>query len=85
MDRHVILGVHLTDRVRQASEVQQVFTEFGGHIKTRLGLHDVGPGGSATTGLIVLELIGDTASFDAMAARLKALEGVEVQRMVFGH
>ncbi len=85
MDKHVILGVHLTDRVRNASMVQEVLTEFGAHIRTRLGLHDTGVHGSSPSGVIVLDVTGDDRSLDRMAERLGAIEGVEVQRMVFTH
>lgn len=85
MDRHVILGVHLTDRVAHAGAVQAVFTEFGSQIKTRLGLHDVVEQGAARAGLILLELIGGDAEIDEMAGKLATIRGVEVQRMVFGH
>jgi hypothetical protein len=82
---HLILGVHLTDRIKEAVDVQRVFTEFGCDIKTRIGLHDAdgtvcGPGG-----VIVLEIVGSEESYDTMAARLAAIPGVEVQRMVFNH
>ncbi|MBZ5589568.1 MAG: hypothetical protein LAO05_13480 [Acidobacteriia bacterium] len=85
MDRHVIFGVHLTNRLTHASRVQEVFTEFGEHIKTRLGLHDVGPHGSSPSGVIVLDVTGDDPVLDRMAERLAAIDGVEVQRMVFTH
>ncbi len=84
-ERHLILGVHLTDRVSEAVEVQKAFTEFGCDIKTRVGLHDAdgrvcGPGG-----VILLELVGGEEAADKLAARLVAISGVEVQRMVFDH
>lgn len=85
MDRHVIFGVHLTNRLAHANRVQEVFTEFGEHIKTRLGLHDVGPHGSSPSGVIVLDVTGDDPVLDRMAERLAAIDGVEVQRMVFTH
>ncbi len=85
MDKHVILGVHLTDRVRNAGMVQEVLTEFGAHIRTRLGLHDTGAHGSSPSGVIVLDVTGDDRSLDRMAERLGAIEGVDVQRMVFTH
>ncbi len=84
-EQHLILGVHLTDRVTEAVEVQKAFTEFGCDIKTRVGLHDAdgrvcGPGG-----VILLELVGGAESADRLAARLTAIQGVEVQRMAFDH
>ena len=41
MDDHVVIGVHVTDRIKEAVEVQRSPTAFGGYIKTRLGLHEV--------------------------------------------
>ena len=41
-DEHIILGIHITDRLKNAVDVQKVFTEYGCNIKTRVGLHDVG-------------------------------------------
>ena len=42
MKKHLILGVHITNRVKHVPEVQKVLTEFGCSIKTRLGLHEAG-------------------------------------------
>ena len=39
-DQHIILGIHVTDRLKNAVDVQKVFTEYGCNIKTRIGLHD---------------------------------------------
>jgi hypothetical protein len=82
---HLIVGVHLSDRITDAGAVLAVFTEFGCDIKTRIGLHDAdgrvcGPGG-----VIVLELVGGEEAAARMIARLNTIEGVEVQKMIFGH
>ena len=85
MEKHIILGVHITDRVQHATEVQAVFTEFGRGIKTRLGLHRVDANACSPAGLILLELCGEEARCDEMAAKLNAIEGVEAKKMVFEH
>jgi hypothetical protein len=82
---HLILGVHLSDRVTEAVEVQAVFTELGCNIKTRIGLHDADGNVCGRGGVILLELVGGEDSYEKMAARLAAIPGVEVQRMVFAH
>jgi hypothetical protein len=82
---HIILGVHITDRFKDAGTVQKVFTEYGSHIKTRLGLHEIEPGKPSRQGIIVLELVGAAAGCQELAARLAAIEGIEVQQMVFTH
>ena len=84
-ESHVILGIHVTNRLRDASAVQNVLTEFGCNIKTRLGLHHVADDACSPRGLILLELYGDESVARAMSEKISAIEGVEVQSMVFGH
>jgi hypothetical protein len=85
MGKHIILGVHITDRMREAGPVQAIFTEYGCHIKTRLGLHPVDEGFCSPRGLVLLEMFGDEAKCQEMAGKLSAIEGVEVKSMVFEH
>ena len=82
---HVILGIHVTDRLEDASAVQAVFTEFGCNIKTRIGLHDVGETYCAPGGVVLIEFYGNDDEATAMADKLNAIKGVSVQKMVFGH
>lgn len=82
---HVILGIHVTDRVRYAGEVQKVLTEYGHNIKTRLGLHELSGEAANGQGLVLLELVGDSDVRRDMVAKLKAIDGLQVQEMVFTH
>jgi hypothetical protein len=84
MDKHIIVGVHVVGRNEHAVDLQRVFTEYGCQIKTRIGLHDVHEGFCSPNGLIVLETI-DAPETQQMIDTLKALEGVDVQTMVFDH
>ena len=83
--KHCIVGVHITDRVKNAGEVQKVLTEYGCSIKTRIGLHDVREDFCSTNGVILLEILGGDAVCSQMRSRLSAIEGVQVQAMVFEH
>jgi hypothetical protein len=85
MSKHIVYGVHLTDRLVEATEVQKVFTEYGCNIKTRLGLHDVNEKYCATNGIILLEMCGEEKKCEEMAAKLSTIRGVELQKMIFGH
>ncbi len=85
MDKHVVVGVHITERVKLAGEVQKVFTEFGCQIRTRLGLHEADKGVCSPNGLIILELVDDDAKVASLKKKLTAIDGVEVQSMVFDH
>jgi hypothetical protein len=84
MDKHVIVGVHVTDRNAHAAAVQQVFTEYGCQIKTRIGLHDVHEGFCSPNGLILLEMLDAPDSYQMLDA-LNAVEGLDVQTMQFEH
>ena len=83
--RHIVLGVHITDRVRHVRAVQEVFTEYGCSIKTRLGLHGVSESFYSPNGLVLLEMAGAEKPIFDMMEKLKAIEGVDVQKMVFEH
>jgi hypothetical protein len=85
MEDHVILGVHVFDRVKKVPTVQSLLTEYGCSIKTRIGLHHVNENQCSPEGLILLEMFGDPAVSDELASKLSALGGVEVQKMGFGH
>ena len=61
--KHVILGIHINDRIREVQFVQQAFTEYGCYIKTRIGLHHVDEQVCSPRGLILLEMYGDESKF----------------------
>jgi len=85
MDKHIIYGVHVTNRVAKAPDIQRLFSEYGCNIKTRIGLHDVSEAVCSPSGIVLVEFIGANADAEAMASRIKTIDGVEVQTMVFGH
>ena len=78
-----ILGIHISDRVRDAGLVQPVLTKFGHTIRTRLGLHDVIEEVSSPTGMILLQLTGDLKECIKLENELLKIEGLEVKKMVF--
>jgi hypothetical protein len=65
--------------------VQHLLTEYGCNIKTRIGLHHVDQQFCSPRGLILLEMFGDQKTCRELAAKLNALEGIEVQQMLFEH
>ena len=82
---HIILGVHITNRVQKAAEVQKAFTEFGCNIKTRLGLHEATENVCSAEGIVLLEIVGGEAIAQAMIQKLSAIDGVEAKAMTFSH
>jgi len=84
-DDHIILGIHVSDRLKNAADVQKVFTEYGCNIKTRIGLHDVDANVCSPSGVVIIEFFGDDDQAGAMMDKLNEVEGVQVKKMVFGH
>lgn len=85
MDKHLLMGVHITERVKHATLVQQTLTDYGCTIKTRIGLHEADGSFCSPNGLIMLEVIGDESKFHELADKLNDIEGVETKTMVFDH
>ncbi len=83
--RHLILGIHVTDRMTNGTKLQNFFSEYGCHIKTRIGLHDVTDDFCSPNGLILLELLDHQAAVKEMISQLQQLDGIEVQQMIFDH
>jgi hypothetical protein len=84
-DDHIIVGVHITNRVEKAGSVQGILTEYGCNIKTRLGLHTVTEDACSPAGLLILEMVGDEAKVEEMIQKINDLTGVDAKKMIFGH
>lgn len=82
---HTIIGIHVTDRVQHAGEVQQTLTAHGCQIKTRIGLHEVSEDYCSPSGIILLEVVGGAREIAALLRDLRRIKGVEVRKMVFTH
>jgi hypothetical protein len=85
LEKHIILGVHVTDRIHHVSNVQELLTEYGCSIRTRLGLHESEKGFCSPNGLLLLEMTDDQKSADDLTDKLNAIEGIEVKQIVFDH
>ena len=82
---HRIMAVHITDRLKEAIEVQKQLTCFGNYIRTRLGLNETEKAHSGPAGLILLEVVGPDDKAAELQAALSKIEGVEVKTITFGH
>jgi hypothetical protein len=81
--KKIILGVMIPNRVENAPQVQNLLTKFGCNIKTRLGLHEVNEKTCSISGLVLLELFGDVSDCVELEKQLRALKGIQVQKMLF--
>lgn len=83
MGKRIVLGVLIRNRTTHAPEFQEIITQSGCNIKSRIGLHEVSDNACSPNGLILLEMYGDEAPILDLESKLKTLEGFEVQKMVF--
>lgn len=80
----IIMGVQLEQRNDTATSVQDILTEFGCFIQTRIGLHQTAQDACSPKGLIILELTeGAEGEAAALEEKLKKISGVSIQKMVF--
>lgn len=82
-NNHTILGIKITDRIKEAGEVQRVLTQYGCSIKTRLGLHEVSSDYCSSSGLIILELTGPIDDQVKLHDELVKIPGVITRKMDF--
>ena len=54
-----IIGILLDNRIEEAVKLQEILTEFGCNIKTRIGLHNIGEYKCLNNGIILLEVINN--------------------------
>ena len=78
-----IIGLLITDRIKEAGLTQGVLTEYAHIIKSRLGFHEVSEDVCSRMGVILLQLSGDPAEFDRFEEKIKEIGGVEIQHMIF--
>jgi hypothetical protein len=74
-----IMAILVSHRSKNALRVQELLTEYGCSIKTRLGIHDGVGDRCSDDGLILLELAGESPVHKELCEKLKALEGIAVE------
>lgn len=78
MSCYNIMAVVLNNRVQNAVKFQDVLTESGCIIKTRLGLHDAGDA-CTNEGLIILQLAGSGEEIGELKDKINAIEGAKAE------
>jgi hypothetical protein len=84
-ENHLIVAIHVHERVEKANQVQDILTEYGCYIKTRIGLHETSEEYCSPSGIIVLELVAKEEMVDKMVAKLNTLAAIETKKIVFSH
>jgi metal-responsive CopG/Arc/MetJ family transcriptional regulator len=80
----IILGVMLKQRIDTSTKFQELISEYGCYITTRIGLHVAGEDNCSPSGLVLLEIIsGAEDKAIELEGKLKNLKDVVVQKMIF--
>lgn len=74
-----IIAIKIKNRDKDASSVQSLLTEFGCHIKVRLGLHDMPADSCSPAGLILLEVTASEAEINDFLNKLNQFESVNAK------
>ena len=78
-----IIGLLITDRIKEAGRTQQALTKYAHVIKSRLGFHEVSEEVCSRVGVIILQLAGNAEECKNLEQELSQIGGLELQRMVF--
>jgi hypothetical protein len=78
-----IIGLLITDRIKEAGLTQKTLTRYAHVIKSRLGSHEVSEDKCSRVGFILLQLSGKSEECDKLELELKEIGGIEIQRMEF--
>jgi len=78
-----IIGLLITDRIKEAGQTQKTLSKYAHVIKSRLGFHEVTEDVCSRVGIIILQLAGLADECNKLENELSSIEGLEIQRMVF--
>ncbi len=78
-----ILGLLITDRIKEAGRTQLTLTRYSRLIRSRLGFHELNDNVCSRSGIIILHLMGTPAEWAEFEQELSLIGGLEVQNMSF--
>jgi hypothetical protein len=78
-----IIGILVTDRIKEAGRTQETLSRYANVIKSRLGFHEVTEAVCSRTGVIILQLSGSREKIEQLEYELSQIGGLEIQRMIF--
>ena len=77
MSTIVIISVEKRQEI--SAKVQEVLTEFGCIIQTRLGLHNSSKDSCSSNGLIILECLDNNEEINKLNTKLSSINGIKVK------
>ncbi len=85
MQKTIILGILVYDRIKEAGRTQEVLSKHADVIRTRLGFHELSETVCSRVGTIVLVLQGDPEKWEQLETDLAGVGGVEVKKIAFDY
>lgn len=85
MQKTIIMGILVFDRIKEAGRTQQVLSKHADVIRTRLGFHELSETVCSRVGTIVLVLQGEPAKWQQLEEDLSDIGGVEIKKMTFDY
>lgn len=85
MNKSIILGIMVYDRIKEAGRTQEILTRYASIIKNRLGFHELSEDVCSRVGTIILTIRSDKQTTHQLLADLKNVGGIEVKTMQFEH
>lgn len=81
----VILGIMLKQRTETSPKFQDIISDYGCYISTRIGLHNADDTSCSPNGIILLETIsGSSDKAQELEDKLRNnIDGIVVQKMIF--
>lgn len=77
------LAINVANRSASASLVQHILTQYGCHIRTRVGFHHTAQDSCAEDGLIILQMECGSELCDELLAQLNSLDRVQAKYIRF--
>ncbi len=81
MRQRDIVSVLVENRSEIAVNVQKVLTGWGCMIKTRLGIHDGVLNECSQTGLMILEMVGESEKIDEFVRKVNLIKGAQAKHI----
>ncbi|MEI6347617.1 MAG: hypothetical protein WCP69_06700 [Bacteroidota bacterium] len=78
-----IIGIQITDRIKEAGKTQLLLSKNADIINSRIGFHELSSEVCSRKGIIILHLVGDPSRWSTFHAEIRNIEGIVVQQMDF--
>lgn len=78
-----VLGIKITDRIKEIGLTQEILSGHASVITTRLGFHELTDEVCSREAYIILHLRGEQSESEKLMNELKDVEGIELREMNF--